>query len=148
MPLLAGLSPAQSGHRTNDPDLQEMRDYRLNMDVIERYVAVARKVGNDPAAKKCFEHNPPGNAPNLDAGEKLINACAAAVADLKTANIKAREFLIITGALIGDMMAVGMKKSGTIKQYPDSLSPENAAFVEHNFEKLQAMLTPLSDNGK
>jgi len=107
----------------------------------------ATKVSADPGAKKCFENNAPGNAPTLDAGEKIINACPAAVADLKAAGIKPREFLIITGALIGDGMAVGMKKSGTIKQYPPSVSPENAAFVEQNFDKIQAIIKPLNGMG-
>jgi len=70
------------------------------------------------------------------------------VADINAAAIKPREFLIVTGALIGDFMAVGMKKSGTIKEYPASISPENAAFVEQNYDKLQSMLTPVMSNGK
>jgi hypothetical protein len=147
--LLAGLSAtAQTRSKKDDPDLKEIRDYRLNMDVVERYIRAVKSGSADPAAKKCFDNNPPGNAPSLDAGEKIINACPAAVSDLKSAGIKPREFLIVTAALIGDVMAVGMKKAGTIKEYPSSISPENAAFVEQNFEKLQGMLTPLSGDGK
>jgi hypothetical protein len=147
--LLAALAPAQSrSKKANDPDVKEMRDYRLTMDNIGRYMNSFKIVTNDAVAKKCFENNPPGNAPTLDAGEKIINACPAAVADLNKAGIKPREFLIMTGALIGDFMAVGMKKNGTIKQYPDSISPENAAFIEQNFDKLQAMLAPMTGDGK
>jgi hypothetical protein len=144
MVLAAGGAAAQSrAKKADSPDVKEIRDYRLNMDVIQRYVNFFNAIVKDPAAKKCFDNNPPGNAPTLDAGEKIINACPPAVADLKTAGLKPREFLIITGALIGDFMAVGLKKSGTIKEYPASISPENAAFVEQNFDKLQTMLAPL-----
>jgi len=146
--LLAGAGSAQSRNRANDPDLKEMRDYRLNMDVVQRYVAALKKMTSDPATKPCFDHKSPGDAPNLDAGEKIVEACPAAVADLKTASIKPREFLIITASLIGDIMAVGMKKNGTIKEYPPSISPENAAFVEQNYEKLQALLQPASGDRK
>jgi hypothetical protein len=41
--------------------------------------------------------------------------CPAAVADIQAAGLKPREFLIVTGALIGDVMAVSLKKSGTIQ---------------------------------
>lgn len=141
--LLATFSlTAQSRARKDDPDVKEIRDYRLNMDVIQRYIRAFKIVGADEAAKKCLDHNPPGDAPTLDAGEKLLNACPAAVGDLKTAAVKPREFLIVTAALIGDFMAVGMKKAGTIKEYPDSISPENAAFIEQNYDKLQTMLAP------
>jgi len=144
MLIAHGEAAGQSrGKKADSPDLKEIRDYRLNMDVIQKFVQVFKTVSNDPAAKKCFDNDAPGNAPTLDAGEKLMNACPPAVADLKAAGMKPREFLIVTAALIGDFMAVGMKKSGTIKQYPDSISPENAAFVEQNYDKLQKILGPV-----
>ena len=145
----AGVAASQSrAKKANDPDVKEIRDYRLNMDVIQRYMQSFKAINNDSAAKKCFDNNSPGNAPTLDAGEKILSACPPAVADLKAAGLKPREFLIVTGALIGDFMAVGMKKSGTIKEYPDSISPENAAFIEQNYAKLQAMLAPLTSGDK
>lgn len=121
---------AQSHTKKEDPDLKEIRNYRLSMDVIQRYIRAFRIASTDAASKKCLDDNPPGNAPTLNAGEKQLNACPAVIGDLKTAAIKPREFLIVTGALIGDVMAVGMKKAGTIKEYPDFISPENAAFIE------------------
>jgi hypothetical protein len=144
----SALAVAQSAKKADGPDIKEIRDYRLNMDVIQRYIKAFKIASTDPGAKKCFDNNPPGNAPTLDAGEKIMNTCPPAIADLKTAGIKPREFLIVTAALIGDFMAVGMKKSGTIKQYPSSISPENAAFIEQNYEKLQSMLEPLTGDTK
>ena len=147
--LLAAFSvTAQSHAKKDDPDLKEIRDFRLSMDIVERYVRAFKIATADAGAKKCFDNNPPGNAPTLDAGEKIVNACPPAVADLKTAGLKPREFLIVTAALIGDIMAVGMKKQGTIKEYPSSISPENAAFIEQNYDKLQTMLAPLMNGGK
>jgi hypothetical protein len=147
--LGAGASAAQSrAQKADSPDVKEIRDYRLNMDIIQRYMGAFKAASTDPVAQKCFDSNPPGNAPTLDAGEKLLNTCPAAVADLKAAGIKPREFLIVTAALIGDFMAVGMKKTGAIKEYPASISPENAAFIEQNYDKLQNMLTPLTGKGK
>lgn len=146
--LLASVAGAQSRKKGDDPDLKEMRDYRLNIDVIQRYVGAIKVLGADPAVKKCFDNNSPGSAPTLDAGEKIVNTCPAGVVELKAAGLKPREFLIITGALIGDFMAVGMKKNGIIKAYPSSISPENAAFIEQNYDKLQTMLAPLTGGQK
>ena len=147
--LAAGAAAGQSrDKKADDPDLKEIRDYRLNMDVVQRFIKSFKLVSDDTAAKKCFDDKSPGNAPTLDAGEKIINACPAAVKDLGAAGVKPREFLIVTAALIGDFMAVGMKKSGTIKEYPPSISPENAAFIEQNYDKLEAMLRPLNGNEK
>lgn len=147
--LVACGATAQSpARKTDTPDLKEIRDYRLNMDVIQKYIRAVKTGTNDPAAKKCFENKSPGNAPTIDAGEKIINTCPAAVADLAAAGLKPREFIVITGALIGDFMAVSMKKNGAIKEYPATISPENAAFIEQNYDKIQAMLTPLTGDGK
>jgi len=144
-----GATAQSRAKKADDPDTKEIRDYRLNMDVVQKYIRAFNIATGDAAAKKCFDNNPPGNAPTLDAGEKLMNACPAAIADLKTAGIKPREFLIVTAALIGDFMMVGMKKSGTIKEYPAAaISPENAAFIEQNYDKLQTMLAPLTSNSK
>jgi hypothetical protein len=144
-----GVAGAQTrAKKADNPDLKEIRDYRLNMDVIQRYLAAFKAINNDAAAKKCFDNNSSADAQTLDDSEKRLNACPPAVADLKAAGLKPREFLIVTGALIGDFMAVGMKKSGAIKEYPDSISPENVAFIEQNYAKLQTMLAPLGGGGK
>ena len=65
--LLAGLSAtAQSRAKKDDPDLKEIRDYRLSMDIVEHYIRAVKTGSADAAAKKCFDNNPPGNAPSLD----------------------------------------------------------------------------------
>lgn len=145
--MLAAAPQSGSTHKqADDPDVKEMRDYRLNLDVIGRYVT-ATKAMMQGAAVSCFKDHSPGDAPTLDAGQKIIEACPAAVSNLKAQGLKPREFLIISASLVGDFMAVGLKKQGTIKAYPPSISPENAAFVEQNYEKLKAMLAPLMGTG-
>jgi hypothetical protein len=148
MAVAAGLMTAQPPKKADSPDLKEIREYRLNLDVVQRFAQSFKTINADGAAKKCFENDAPGNAPSLDAGEKLIMACPPAVADLKKAGLKPREFLIVTASLLGGFMAVGMKKSGTIKEYPDSISPENAAFIEQNYDKLQKVLAPVMADDK
>jgi len=145
--LLSAAPQTRAKNATNDPDLKEMRDYRLNMDVLQKYVNAYKAAMSDQKAQACFKNSPPGNAPTLDKGEKMITDCTAAVAALKSAGLKPREFLIITAQLIGDMMAVEMKKQGTIKEYPPAISPENAAFFEQNFDKIKVLIAPLMNGG-
>src|SRR5579875_733218 len=85
--VAAGTAAAQPRAQANDPDAKEISEYRLNMGVIQRYAAFVKKAGDDPACRKCFDNNPPGKAPTLDAGEKIINACPAAVAGHKAARV-------------------------------------------------------------
>lgn len=56
--------------------------------------------------------------------------------------------MVITGALFADYIAVGMKRQGTLKQYPATISPENAALIDQNFDKLQTMMAPMAKQGK
>jgi hypothetical protein len=138
--LAAILAHAQAGQ--NAADMKEIRDFRLSMDNIQRYLGAAKIITNDAAAKKCGDKNQ--NAKTLDDSEKALKSCAAAMADLDKSGMKPREFVVMTGALMSDFMTVSMKKAGQIKDYPPSISPENAAFLEQNFDKLQAMMGSMS----
>ena len=147
--LTAGAAAAQTRTaKADSPDVKEIYAYRLSMDAVQRFVTAFKAVMADPAAKKCLESNPPGNAASLDAGEKMLNACPGAPGDLRAAGIKPREFLIVTGSLFANFMAVSMKKSGMIKEYPTPISPENVAFLEQNSDKLQTLLGPLMSQAK
>jgi len=143
--LAAGMLAA--GSQSNDRDLKEIRDYRLSMDNIQRFLKAFQTITKDPATNKCMNDNPSGNGATLDASQKLLEACPAAMAAIKAQGLKPREFLILTGAIIGDFMAVSMKKAGQIKDYPPSISPENVAFIEQNFDKLQAMTQQMMSSG-
>src|SRR5579862_637131 len=65
-----GATAQSRAKKADDPDTKEIRDYRLNMDVVQKYIRAFNIATGDAAAKKCFDNNPPGNAPTLDAGEK------------------------------------------------------------------------------
>jgi hypothetical protein len=143
--LAAAASQATRPRQTaeNDPDLKEMRDYRLSMDNIQKYVGAYKALAGDPSAASCLNEHPPGNAKTLAEGDKIIAGCGRASADISGTGLKPHDFLVMTGALFGDMMAVDMKKRGEIKAYPATISPENAAFLEQNYAKIQALLAPL-----
>jgi hypothetical protein len=143
----SALASPQAKKRADDPDYREIRDYRLSLDKIQKYIDASKTMQKDSAAATCFKDKPPGNQSSIDLGQKQIEACPAAVADLKAAGLTPREFLVLTGSLIGNVFAMEMKRQGTIKQYPESVSPENAAFLDQNYDKIKAMVAPLMGQG-
>ena len=144
--LLGGIALAEfvcAQGAKNAADMKEIRDYRLSMDNIQKYLNAFKILNADAAAKKCGDTSN-NSAKTLDDSEKALKTCSAAVADLAQAGVKPREFVVMTGALMGDFSLVSMKKAGQIKDYPPSISPENAAFLEQNFDKLQAMMSSMA----
>lgn len=143
------LSAAPQAGKKSDPDVKEMRDYRLSLDKIQKFADATKALMKDPAVAKCTENSgPAGNAATLNEGEKKLAACPAAMSIIKAQSLQPREYLILTAHVIGDMMAVEMKKQGTIKQYPDVISPENASFLEQNQDKIKAILAPVNGTDK
>ncbi|MDQ6699186.1 MAG: hypothetical protein M3Z36_03255 [Acidobacteriota bacterium] len=149
--LTIGSLGAQTGarkDRADDPDMKEIRDYRLTMSNMQKFVAATKSISGDAASVRCMKDKSPGNAPTLDAGEKILNGCAETSALIKKAGLAPREYVVMSGAIMADFLVVGMKKQGTIKEYPPSILPENAAFIEQNFDKLSAMLAPVMQGDK
>ncbi len=147
--LLATLSMAVTPLRAGTPaDDKEMRDYRLTMEKVQKYVTAATAIQADSKASQCMKENELGKAPSLDAFEKKFNNCPSAVAIVKGAGLAPRELMVISAVLLSGMMLVGMKKAGQIQKYPPSISPENAAFLEKNADKIGPMIQPLMKSDK
>lgn len=142
---------AQTGarkDRADDADMKEIRDYRLSMSNIQKFVTATKSIMGDAASARCVKDKSTGDMPTLDAGEKILNGCPEAAALIKKAGLAPREYVVMSGAIMSDFLVVGMKKQGTIKEYPASILPENAAFIEQNFDKLSAMLEPVMQGDK
>ena len=141
---LLAATPQAKKNADSDPDIREIRDYRLSMDALQKFANAYKAMMADSKAQACFKDSPPGNEKSLDLGEKRLNECPAATADLKGAGLKPREFLVLTAHILGDMMAVELKRGGQIKAYPaDTVSAENAAFLDQNYDKMKALLAPM-----
>jgi hypothetical protein len=145
-----GVSAQTSANqdRGDDPDLREIRDFRLTMSNIQKFVTATKAIKGDKASVRCMEDKSPSNAPTLDAGEKILNGCQEAVAAIRKAGVAPREYLLMSAAIFSDFLTVGMKKQGTIKEYPSTISSENASFIEQNFDKLNAVLAPVIESEK
>jgi len=153
--LVAAAPAIGQGNKPVDksPDVVEVRQYRLTMDKIDKLVsatgAVNKLILSDPALRKRMDANSEEDK-SIDQKARRIEAeFPQAAAVLRSNGFSAREYIVMSLAFINDLMFVGMKKQGAIKEYPPaSITPENAAFVEQNYDKLQEIskkLTPPDD---
>jgi hypothetical protein len=134
----------------DSPDLAEARKYTLTMDKVQKLVAafdaVSKLTAANPALKAKMDADSSSGNLTIDQRAKNIDTNFPQVAAaIHAQGLTTREFIIVSIAFINDVSFVGMKKSGMIKDYPpNSVTPENAAFVEANFDKLQQMSQKLS----
>lgn len=158
IPVLALAATGQAvaqGNKSvdNSPDVVEVRKYTLTMDKIDKLVAATQAlnklIASDPALKKKMDTNSEEDKSIDQKARRLDAEFPQAAAVLRASGFSTREYIVTSLAFINDVMFVGMKKQGAIKEYPpNSVTPENAAFVEQNFDKLKEIsekLTPPDD---
>ena len=127
----------------NDPDLREVRDFRLTSEKVDKWASATQNL------KKLADENP-GLKENMDKddNEKNITEIVQrmgkypqAVTAIRTAGLSPREYVVMSMSLMQSVMAVGLKKQGLLKEYPtDTINPQNLAFVEQNFERLRQLM--------
>ncbi|HEV2382904.1 MAG TPA: hypothetical protein VG206_24320 [Terriglobia bacterium] len=147
----AAISAPQAAQRGNPPadaDSKEYRGYHLTMENVGKFVAASKalvKLSHDnPGLEKDMESQ--SDARTIEDAVRTTEKYPAVTSAIKSAGLTTRDFVVMTGTLMGAEMAVGMKKQGQIKQYPPSVSPENAAFVEQNWDRLNAMMKAVADS--
>ena len=149
--LAVTLHTAAAQAPPDSPDLVEARKYTLTMDKVQKLIAAFDAVNKLTAANPALKAKMDADSgPNLtiDQRARSIDANYPQVAAaIHAQSLTTREFIVVTMAFINDVTFVGMKKQGVIQAYPpNSITPENAAFVEANFDKLQQMGQKLSQN--
>ncbi len=135
----------------NSPDLVEARNYTLTMDKVQKLIAAFDAVNKLTAANPALKAKMDADSgPNLTIDQRarsIDTNYPQVAAAIHAQSLTTREFIVVSIAFINDVTFVGMKRSGMIKDYPpSSVTPENAAFVEANFDKLQQMGQKLSQN--
>jgi len=137
-----GVPPGPS-----DADTKEYRDFRLTMDNVNKYVAASKAIvkltHDNPTLEKQLESQ--SEATTIEAAVKTTEKYPEVTAAIKNVGLSTRDFVVMGGTLTGAEMAVGMKKQGQIKAYPPAVSPENIAFVERNWDKLNAMMRAVAE---
>jgi hypothetical protein len=137
------LAMAQSGNAAGgDPDAAEVYNYHLTMDKIQKASAATGAVNKylaaNPAVKSQMDGDDQSNKTIDQQAKNLDTKYPQVAAIIKSNGLTTREDILVTRAFISGVMVVGMKKQGMIKDYPpNTVSPQNAAFLEQNFDKLQ-----------
>jgi hypothetical protein len=140
----AKSAPLTGGPHDNDPDVLEIRQYRLTMDKVEKAAAATEQVSalmaSKPDLKKKADAENDDDATIDQKAKRFDTQFPEATAIIHKNGLSTREYIVVSLALFNDMMMVGMKMQGAIKEYPpNSVTPENAAFIEQNFDRLKAL---------
>ncbi len=143
-----GKALAAAGE-TFDPDIQEAWHYKLTMEKVQVAITASVKVNqllqSDPSMKQRSDDMDNQHF-TLDRRAKEIDTNFPQIAAIVHASgMGTREWLLVNMAYISDMMYVGMKKMGQVKDYPpNTVTPENAAFVDAHFDELSQLGQGLS----
>lgn len=127
--------------------MQEMRNYRLSVDKLDRFAAASNSLMSLTKA-----HPEMRAAMGDQSGVKTLDESVArlqskfpeAAGAIQKSGLTVRDYLLTSVSLMTATMALGMKKQGQLKQAPLGVSPENLAFVEQNYEKVEKVMRTLS----
>ncbi|HXN98788.1 MAG TPA: hypothetical protein VN881_06910 [Candidatus Acidoferrales bacterium] len=152
--LLLGISAAAQEDKAAaqiDAEKNEVKNFVLTTDKLDKYAAAVKAIrkaqNDDPALKKQMDDDNSRNPSNTIADSvTTIGKYPAITSALKGAGLPPRDFVVMTYTLINSAAAVHMKKAGTIKEYPDSVLPDNAAFVEKNYDRISKIFNGASDS--
>jgi hypothetical protein len=146
VPLAVGVPGLAQGTKAPgaNPDLAEVRQLRLTMDRIDKLVAATgalnKMIAADPSLKKRMDAHADDDQ-TIDQKVHNIDANFPQAAAVLHANgFTTREYIVTSLAFLNDLLLVAMKKDGMIKELPaNAVTPENAAFIEQNYDKLKVI---------
>jgi hypothetical protein len=159
--MLAGLAilalttaangAARGGSPGDDnPDVIEVRHYHLTLDKAEKTAtamqSINQLVASNPSLNAAMDANSTtGKKPITQQAQDIDAKYPQVAAAIHANGLATREFIVVTGAIINDAGFVGLKKQGLIKDYPaNSITPENAALVEQNWDKFEALMAKMT----
>ncbi len=133
-----------------EAEKNEVKNFVLTADKLDKYDAAVKAIRNtqkdNPGLQKQMDDDDSRNPSNTIAGSvAIIDKYPPIVSALKGAGLSPREFVVMTYTLINSAAATQMKKAGTIKEYPDSVLPENISFVDKNYERIKKIFNSEPD---
>jgi hypothetical protein len=145
----AAQHPGDGNQGLASADLAEVHQYRLTMDKVQQFVATTVAIQklreSNPDLKKQMDAEKSDNETISQQAADLEQHFPQVAALVRSQGTTPREYIVIFAALITDVSLVAMKRQGEIKDYPpNSITPENAAFIEQNYDKLTQVLTALN----
>jgi len=156
LPVLIGVSmvlaavalstPLGVAQGDNNPDVMEVRHYQLTLDKAQKTAkamqSINQLIASNPSLKAALDAGSDSTAkkPISQQAQDVDSKYPQIAAIIKQNGLATREFIVITGAIINDVLWVGMKKQGAVKAYPAGMiTPENAALIEANWDAFQAI---------
>jgi hypothetical protein len=124
---LAALE-AKAAARLTDADQKRLEELRAKLEAED---AAAARQGDDEEPKTLSEM-----ARRIEREPDLANA-------IRTYGLTTREYSLLTLSFFNAMFAHGMKKTGTIKELPPDILPENIAFIQSNEAELNGIFAQL-----
>jgi hypothetical protein len=139
---VAAAAQTQDDKASAEAEKREVKNLALTTDKLDKYDAAVKAVHrvqkDNPTLKKQMDDDDSRNPSNTIAGSvATIEKYPPIAKAIKDAALSPRDFVVMTYTLINSAAAVQMKKAGTIKEYPDSVLPENVAFVDKNYERIK-----------
>ena len=147
---LYGQTSPTAGKRTrpDTPDMVEMRNYRLSMAKVDKFAAASQSLmalsKSNPAMKTAMQGGM--GAKTMDEGVKLMESkYPEAATAIQKSGLNVREYFLLSVTLMTTTMVAGMKKQGQkLDQLPSNVAPENVAFVEQNYTRIEKLLNGLN----
>ena len=133
-----------------EAEKKDVKNFVLTADKLDKYEAAVKaiyKVQKDnPAIKKQMDDEDSRNPSITVAGSVAMIEQYTPIANaIKGAGLTPRDFVVMTYTLINAAAAVQMKKVGTIKEYPDTVLPENISLVNKNYDRIKKIFNSEPD---
>lgn len=137
-PAEAQRTPAASA----DPDQTEITQFVLTSVKLDQFAAASKALMSLSQDRDQAEEAEPKTITDT---VKRIEKHPTMLAAIQGAGLSPREYVVMGMTLMTTGLAVGMKRQGSLgmKDLPPSVSPGNAAFVEKNYEKIEALMKSL-----
>lgn len=132
-----------------DPDMLEVRTFPLTMDKVDKLAATIDALDQleaaDPNLKSKIDAEPSDDQ-TIDEKVQTLDTRFPEAAEVVHKNgLTSREYIVVSMAFLNDLDFVAMKRQGAIQSYPPgSITPQNAAFVEANYARLEQLSQKLS----
>jgi hypothetical protein len=133
-----------------EAEKKDVKNFVLTTDRLDKYEAAVKAIykvqKENPAIKKQMDDEDSQNPSITISGSiALIEKYPPIANAIKGAGLTPHDFVVMTYSLINAAAAVQMKKVGTIKEYPDTVLPENISFVDKNYDRIKKIFNTETD---
>jgi hypothetical protein len=151
--LIAGVAAAAQTpdeKASAEAEKKDVKNFVLTADKLDKYEAAVKAINkvqkDNPSIKKQMDDEDSRNPSNTIAGSvALIEKYPPIANAIKGAGLTPHDFVVMTYTLINSAAAAQMKKVGTLKEYPDTVLPENISFVDKNYERIKKIFNTDTD---